>query len=299
MLTLLDNCQLCPRGCGVDRNRGERGFCGAGSAVKVGRAALHHWEEPCLSGDRGSGTVFFSHCTLQCVYCQNAQISHEQNGKEIPISRLAEIFLELQGQGAHNINLVTPTHYVPQIITALNFAKKNGLSLPIVYNTGGYEKPETLRLLQGSVDIYLPDFKYASAASAERYSAAADYTETAKAALDIMVEQVGTPTFDADGMMQKGVIVRHLVLPGLEAETREILRYLAKRYGDRIYISLMNQYTPFAAVKNYPELDRKVPQEVYDELIDYAVDLGIENGFVQEEGAAEESFIPRFNGEGC
>lgn len=299
MLELLNHCRLCPRCCGVNRNKGERGFCGADSTVRVGRASLHYWEEPCLSGERGSGTVFFSYCTLQCVYCQNSQISHDHLGKEITLSRLAEIFLELQEKGAHNLNLVTPTHYVPQIITALDAAKADGLSLPVVYNTSGYERAETLRLLDSHVDIYLPDFKYASAGSASRYSAAGDYADVVKAALDIMTEQAGLPSFDEDGMMKRGVIVRHLILPGHYEETREILRYLHKRYGDRIYISLMNQYTPFARAKDYPEINCKVPQRDYDALVDYAVELGVENGFIQEEGTAEESFIPLFDGQGC
>lgn len=283
----------------MNRAAGERGFCQAGATVQVGRAALHHWEEPCLSGERGSGTVFFSYCTLQCVYCQNAQISHHRGGKEITIARLGEIFLELEEQGAHNINLVTPTHYLPQIITALEWAKGKGLSLPIVYNTSGYESPEVLALLKGYVDIYLPDFKYFSTEPARRYSAAPDYPEVVRWALDIMVEQVGAPRFDREGMMKKGVIVRHLVLPGQEKEAGKILGYLAKRYGDRIFISLMNQYTPFDGVKQYPELNRRLSQESYDSLMEEAIALGIENGFIQEEGTAEESFIPLFDGTGC
>lgn len=299
MLSLLEQCRLCPRNCNINRSRGERGFCRAGDTVRLGRAALHHWEEPCLSGERGSGAVFFSYCTLRCVYCQNTQISHHQGGIEVSIPHLAEIFRDLEKQGAHNLNLVTPTHYVPQIITALQLAREQGLTLPVVYNTSGYEKPETIELLKGYVDIYLPDFKYFSSESAGRYSSAPNYPEVAKAALDAMVEQVGAPIFDSDGMMKKGVIVRHLVLPEHEEESRAILSYLVKRYGDRIWISLMSQYTPFAAVERYPELNRRVSRGVYDALIDYAVDLGLENCFIQEEGAAEESFIPAFNGEGC
>jgi len=299
MLSLLEQCRLCPRNCNINRIRGERGFCQAGDTVRLGRAALHHWEEPCLSGERGSGAVFFSYCTLRCVYCQNTQISHHQGGIEVSIPRLAEIFRDLEKQGAHNLNLVTPTHYVPQIITALQLAREQGLTLPVVYNTSGYEKPETIELLKGYVDIYLPDFKYFLSESAGRYSSAPNYPEVAKAALDAMVEQVGAPIFGSDGMMKKGVIVRHLVLPEHEEESRAILSYLVKRYGDRIWISLMSQYTPFAAVERYPELNRRVSRAVYDALIDYAVDLGLENCFIQEEGAAEESFIPAFNGEGC
>ena len=298
MLELLKECRLCPRNCGVDRNNGQRGFCGAGTLVRVGRAALHMWEEPCISGENGSGTVFFSYCTLQCVYCQNAQISQGHSGKEITVERLAEIFLELQQQEANNINLVTPTHYLPQITTALEIARNNGLRLPIVYNTSGYEKPEMIQKLEGYVDVYLPDFKYYSADAARRYSAAPDYIEVAKQALDVMVRQVGKPQFDDDGIMTKGVIVRHLILPGRYEESKQLLAYLHQQYGNDIYISLMNQYTPFAQVKNYPELNCKIPQKVYEQIIDYAVELGIENGFIQEEGTAEESFIPNFDGQG-
>ena len=298
MLELLKECRLCPRNCRVDRSNGQRGFCGAGALVRVGRAALHMWEEPCISGENGSGTVFFSYCTLQCVYCQNAQISQGHSGKEITVERLAEIFLELQQQGANNINLVTPTHYLPQITTALEIARNNGLRLPIVYNTSGYEKPEMIQKLEGYVDVYLPDFKYYSADAARRYSAAPDYIEVAKQALDVMVRQVGKPQFDDDGIMTKGVIVRHLILPGRYEESKQLLAYLHQQYGNDIYISLMNQYTPFAQVKNYPELNCKIPQKVYEQIIDYAVELGIENGFIQEEGTAEESFIPNFDGQG-
>ena len=299
MLELLNQCRLCPRNCGVNRNAGERGVCRAGAAVRAGRASLHHWEEPCLSGERGSGTVFFTYCTLQCVYCQNAPISRQEQGKEITIPRLADIFLELQQKGAHNINLVTPTHYLPQIIEALRIAGKKGLCIPVVYNTSGYEKPESLRLLNGYVNIYLPDFKYFSPELARRYSHAADYPQTVKAALDEMVSQIGPAVFDNDGLLQSGVIVRHMVLPGCEEDSRHILDYLYSRYGDSIIISLMNQYTPVAGVgKDYPELNRRISPQVYDRLIDYAAALGIENGFVQEEGTAEESFIPSFEGEG-
>lgn len=298
MTELLRECRLCPRNCGVDRLAGDTGYCGAGSGLRVGRAALHAWEEPCLSGERGSGTVFFSYCNLQCVYCQNNSISREQAGKEISVSRLAEIFLELQQQGAHNINLVTPTHYIPQIAEALDLAKRDGLVLPVVYNTSGYERAKSLRLLEGYVDIYLPDLKYLSQEPALRYSNAPDYPEAAKVALAEMVRQAGEPVFDSDGVMQKGVIVRHLVLPGQYDEAKRILRYLHQEYGERIYISLMNQYTPFADSLTYPEINGRVPAEEYERLIDYAVALGIENGFVQEEGTADESFVPSFGGEG-
>ncbi|PWL45898.1 MAG: radical SAM protein [Clostridiales bacterium] len=295
---LLKNCMLCPRNCGVDRTGGRRGVCGAGEHVKAARAALHFWEEPCISGDRGSGTVFFSYCGLQCVYCQNRAISRGKAGKEISAERLAEIFLELQHKGAHNINLVTPTHYIPQIAAAVEQAKKQGLLLPIVYNTSGYEKAESIALLRGVIDIYLTDFKYMDEGLSGRYSGAPDYAKWAKKALKEMVEQAGEAVFDGDGMMQKGVIVRHLLLPGCLSDSKNVVRYLFETYGNRIFYSLMNQYTPIDGSDSYPELRRRVTEEEYEALIDFAVDLGVENGFMQQGGTAEESFIPPFDNEG-
>ncbi len=299
MLELLKECRLCPRECGVNRLEGQRGRCGAvGETVKVARAALHYWEEPCISGSRGSGAVFFSYCPLGCVYCQNREISRGDAGKEIAVSRLAEIFLELQGKQAHNINLVTPTHYVPQIILALREAKEKGLSIPVVFNCGGYEKPETLKLLEGLVDVWLPDFKYVSTEHAAKYSGAADYLENAKAALSEMVRQAGKPVFDIHGIMTRGVIVRHLVLPGMSKESKKILRYLHRTYGDRIYLSIMSQFTPLENVRDYPEIDRTVTESEYENLLDFAVNIGIENAYIQEGGTADESFIPPFDCEG-
>ena len=299
MLELLKECRLCPRECGVNRLEGQRGRCGAvGETVKVARAALHYWEEPCISGSRGSGAVFFSYCPLGCVYCQNREISRGDAGKEIPVSRLAEIFLELQGRHAPNINLVTPPHYVPQIILALREAKEKGLSIPVVFNCGGYEKPETLKLLEGLVDVWLPDFKYVSTEHAAKYSGAADYLENAKAALSEMVRQAGKPVFDIHGIMTRGVIVRHLVLPGMSKESKKILRYLHRTYGDRIYLSIMSQFTPLENVRDYPEIDRTVTESEYENLLDFAVNIGIENAYIQEGGTADESFIPPFDCEG-
>lgn len=295
---LLKNCTLCPRNCGVDRTGGQYGTCGAGHLVKAARAALHFWEEPCISGERGSGTVFFSYCGLKCVYCQNCAISRGKSGKEISVGRLAEIFLELQQKGAHNINLVTPTHYIPQIIEAVKKAKAAGLTLPIVYNTSGYEKPESIARLEGIVDIYLTDFKYLSPELSFQYSGASDYAKWAKPALHEMVSQTGEAVFDGDGMMQKGVIVRHLLLPGCLDDSKNVVRYLFETYGNRIFYSLMNQYTPMEGSNVYPELGRKVTEEEYDALVDYAVALGVENGFIQEGETAEESFIPPFDNEG-
>lgn len=296
LLSLLENCRLCPRQCGVNRRAGEKGFCGAvGEKVRVARTALHFWEEPCISGERGSGTVFFSWCTMRCVFCQNREIRSGEAGADITIERLADIFLEQLGRGAHNINLVTPTHYLPQIILALEMARERGLTLPVVYNTSGYERAEMLRLLEGVVDVWLPDFKYLTDALAKEYSGAPGYSETALAALDEMVRQAGEPQFDDDGMMTRGVIIRHLCLPGHLEESRQVVKTLFERYGNTVYYSLMNQYTPPSQKLRWPNLNERFPDKDYDQLIDFAVDLGLENGFVQEEGTAEESFIPAFD----
>ena len=296
--SLLEDCSLCPRECHVDRTGGERGYCGMTEELMVARAALHYWEEPCISGEKGSGTVFFSGCSMGCVYCQNRSIAKGLAGKAITIDRLAEIFLELQNKGAENINLVTPSHYVPQIKEALILAKGKGLTIPIVYNCSGYEKPETLRLLEGYIDIFLPDLKYRDPKPATRYSSCTDYFERAAAAISEMVRQVGEPVYDERGMMKRGVIVRHLTLPGYLKDSKRILEYLYGTYGDRILISIMNQYTPLETVRDYPEINRRIRDEEYEELVDYAIELGIENGFIQEGETASESFIPEFNNEG-
>jgi len=288
-------CTLCPRNCGVNRLNGETGFCGQTNELKAARAALHMWEEPCISGTEGSGTVFFSGCTLRCVYCQNFSIAAGKNGKIISTERLSEIFLELQNQGANNINLVTPTHFVPQIASALTSAKKQGLKLPIVYNTGSYEHVETLRRMEGLVDIYLPDLKYFSSELSLRYSHAKDYFEVASKAIAEMVRQVGTPIFDNRDMMTRGVIVRHLVLPGHTKDSKKIMEYLYQTYGNQIYISIMNQFTPLSTLKDYPELNRKLTKKEYDSVVDFCLSLGVENGFIQEGRTAVESFIPDFN----
>lgn len=291
-------CTLCPRNCGVDRENGEKGICGQTAELKVARAALHFWEEPCISGTTGSGTVFFSGCSLRCVFCQNESIANGSVGKVITVERLAEIFLELQQQGANNINLVTPGHFIPQIKESLLLAKAQGMTLPVVYNTGSYESVEALRSLEGLVDIYLPDFKYMSSVLSGKYSHAADYADVAKAAIAEMVRQTGEPVFDEegeDGLIKKGTIVRHLTLPGCMEDSKAILKYLHETYAEQIYISIMNQFTPLENVALFPELNRKITEEEYDELIDYAIDLGIEQGFIQEGETAEESFIPQFD----
>lgn len=294
---LMRDCTLCPRRCHVNRLQGQRGACGMTAELRIARAALHPWEEPCISGEQGSGTVFFSGCPLQCVYCQNHEIAAGRLGKPCTTEQLAETFLDLQAQHAHNINLVTPTHMMPRILDALQLAKEKGLRIPIVYNTGGYENPETLKLLEGWVDIYLTDFKYMSSALSGAYSHAADYAEMAKPALAEMVRQTGEARFSPDGMMRRGVIVRHLLLPGQTADSKTVVEYLYRTYGDKIWISLMNQYTPLEWVQEDPVLHRRVTQAEYDAVVDYAVELGVENGFTQEGEAASESFIPQFEGE--
>lgn len=296
----MSECRLCPRQCGVERSNGKRGYCGESDTVRIARAALHMWEEPCISGKEGSGTVFFTGCTLRCVYCQNHVISTGTAGKEITNGRLARIFLELQEQGANNINLVTPTHFVPQIIAALDEARTEGLHLPVVYNTSGYECAETLKRLEGYVNIYLPDFKYLDKDHARRYSGAADYPEMARQALAEMVRQTGEPVFDDRGMMTSGVIVRHLLLPGCLTEAKRIVSYLYQTYKNQIYMSLMNQYTPLDTLnkEHYPELSHRVSRRSYDRLVDYAIELGVEQAFIQEGQTAEESFIPPFTLEG-
>lgn len=299
-----NGCNLCPRNCDVDRKIGKTGYCGQTDKIYVARAALHMWEEPCISGKEGSGTVFFCGCNLRCIFCQNHMIALGKDtkgskvGKEVSISRLKDIFLELQHKGANNINLVTGSHYIPQIAQSLRLAKQEGLHVPVVYNTGGYEKKESLRLLEGLVDIYLPDMKYVSKELSKEYSHAEDYFEVAKSALEEMVRQVGEPEFDNRGYLKKGVIVRHLVLPGSTKDSKAVLDYLYGTYGERIYISIMNQYTPMEQIKNHPLLSRKVTKREYQKVIDYALSLGWENGFIQEGETAKESFIPGFDGVG-
>lgn len=294
--SMLTDCVLCPRNCHADRVNGRRGRCHETAEIVVARAALHMWEEPCISGDAGSGAVFFSGCPMGCVFCQNHNIAEAKAGKTITVERLSEIFLELQEKGAANINLVTPTHYVLQIIEALDLARKEGLTLPIVYNTSGYEKPETIRMLEGYVDVYLPDFKYMEPELAAAYSHAPDYPEYAKASIKEMLRQTGNIQIDKEtGMIQKGVIVRHLVLPGHVKNSKAVIKYLLETYQDQILISIMNQYTPMPQVSGDPLLSRKVTKREYEKVIDYALELGMEDGFIQEGEAAKESFIPEFD----
>lgn len=289
----LEQCKLCPRSCGSNRAAGQTGYCGMSAEVKVARASIHMWEEPCISGTNGSGTVFFTGCPLKCVYCQNRTIAIGSTGERISIERLSEIFIELQEKGAHNINLVTPTHYVPQIVEALKSAKEKGLHIPIVYNTGSYEKAETIQALEGLVDIYLPDCKYYDSELAAKYSNAPDYFKVASDAIEEMVRQVGKPMFEGN-LMKRGVIVRHMILPGHTKDSRKVIERLYKTYGDDIYISIMNQYTPLPQMKNFPEINRRITAREYDKVVDYAISLGIENAFIQEGETAKESFIPDF-----
>lgn len=291
------NCNLCPRNCNVDRSE-NKGYCGQTDIIKVARASLHMWEEPCISGERGSGTVFFSGCGLRCVFCQNFDIAKGDTGKEITVERLAEIFCELKEKGAHNINLVTGDHFVPEIIKALDIAKANGMDLPIVFNTSSYINKETLKCLENYVDIYLADFKYFDNETAKKYSNAENYLQVAKTAIEEMVSQKGTPVYDDEGMMTKGVIVRHLLMPGYLQESKAIIRYVYEEYGERVVLSIMNQYTPLKQVEKYPEINRKVSDAEYESLINYAISIGVKEAYVQEGETAEESFIPPFDLEG-
>ena len=290
---MYEKCRLCARECLVNRSAGELGFCGMSDKIYVARADLHMWEEPPLSGERGSGTVFFSGCSLGCIYCQNREISRGKAGTEVSVRELSDIFLELQGKGAHNINLVTPTHYAPSIISAVARARSGGLSVPVVYNTSSYERVATVELLRDTVDVWLPDLKYYRESTAEKYSSAPDLPGVSRDAIEKMVQIAGEPKFDAEGMMTRGVIVRILLLPGHIAEAKLNVKYLYETYGDKIYISLMSQYTPIGDMPK--PLDRRVTVAEYDELVTYAERLGIKNAYVQERESASESFIPPFN----
>lgn len=329
---LMADCTLCPRRCHVNRLAGQTGYCGQTAEPTAARASLHMWEEPCISGTRGSGTVFFSGCNLKCAFCQNHSIAVGQAGRRITTVGLGETFLSLQEQGANNVNLVTASHFVPQVCMALEWAKTHGLRVPVVYNTGSYESVETLKMLDGLVDVYLPDLKYHSSALSLVYSHAEDYFTVATAAIEEMFRQVGQPVFmpeycekrqdcghtedceqpegsghgkdvlapakECSYLMTRGMIVRHLLLPGQTRDSKKILRYLHETYGNDIYISIMNQYTPLPHVAHIPELNRKVTAEEYDRVMLFALRVGIENGFFQEGEAASESFIPQFDGTG-
>lgn len=293
-----EDCLLCPRKCGINRRTGQTGVCGVSSEIKVARAALHYWEEPCISGKKGSGAVFFSGCSLHCVFCQNREISDGKAGKVISKERLSDIFMELAVKGANNINLVTPGQYIPDIVWAVNDAKSRGMKLPIIYNTSGYENVTELKLLEGIVDVYLPDFKYMDSSLSAMYSRAKDYPSVAKQALSEMVRQQPDVVIDdATGLIQKGVIVRQLLLPGHVNDAKAVLKYLYDTYHDHVYISMMSQFTPIA-LKDYPEINRTVTRREYERLVDYALKIGITNAFIQEGDVAKDSFIPAFDCEG-
>lgn len=293
-----ENCLLCPRKCGINRSTGQTGVCGVSSEIKVARAALHYWEEPCISGKRGSGAVFFSGCSLHCVFCQNREISDGKAGKVISKERLSDIFMELADKGANNINLVTPGQYIPDIVWAVNDAKSRGMKLPIIYNTSGYENVTELKLLEGIVDVYLPDFKYMDSTLSAMYSRAKDYPSVTKQALSEMVRQQPDVVIDdATGLIQKGVIVRQLLQPGHVNDAKAVLKYLYDTYHDHVYISMMSQFTPIA-LKDYPEINRTVTRREYERLVDYALEIGITNAFIQEGDVAKDSFIPAFDCEG-
>ena len=308
--SLYEKCELCPRRCGIDRTAGERGYCGAGTDARAALTMIHRWEEPCVSGSdavKGSGAVFFAHCTLGCVYCQNYAISRRNAGengslkglREMDAQSLAEEMLSLAGKGAYNINLVTPTHYMPVIVKAVETARNKGLAIPVVYNTGGFERPEMISLLEGTVDVFLTDMKYLSDLTAMKYSRTSGYVKNAREALDEMVRITGEgPEFDEEGMIRRGVIVRHLVLPGRARAAQEILKKLYARYSDRIIYSLMNQYTPLPEgnpeLCNYPELLRPVSDGEYRRAVRTLKELSPEYAYIQEGGTISESFIPEW-----
>ena len=295
-LAPLAACRLCPRSCGANRLHDAHGFCGAGRYARVGLVSLHAWEEPCLTGEKGAGTVFFSGCNMRCAFCQNHEISRENFGIAVTEERLADIFLEQEERGAATLDLVTPTHFVPQISVALRFAKAQGLSIPVVYNSSAYETIDTIDLMAGIVDIFLPDLKYMEEETALRYSAAPDYFQTASAAIRCMRAIAGTPIFDEAGRMTRGVLVRHLVLPGHRKESIRILDWLWQNFADTIYISIMNQYTPMGDLREVPELNRRLTTFEYESVLDHARTLGIENCYIQQGGTVSASFVPKFDG---
>lgn len=293
-----EKCDLCPRKCGVNRNKDEKGFCNQTAQLKVGRASLHMWEEPCISGKNGSGTVFFSGCSLRCCYCQNFHLSRGEEGVVITSENLCSTFLNLQKQGAHNINLVTGEHFAPHIKTAIEKAREEGLKIPVILNSSGYISLRTLELFKEVIDIYLVDFKYMNPETAKKYSLAKDYPSVCIEALDKMYSFVGKPQYDKDGILQKGVVVRHLCLPHSEEDSKKIISYVFEKYGEDVILSIMSQYTPFGECEKYPELTRKLTSKEYDEIVDFCLEKGVKNAFIQGDEAASESFIPSFDGEG-
>lgn len=294
MLSILKSCNLCPRECNVDRYN-STGFCHASEQIVIAKAYLHKWEEPCISGINGSGCVFFTNCNLKCIYCQNYEISQASLGKIVSIEKLADIMLDLQLQGAHNINLVTPTHYCVQIIEAIKIAKFKGLNIPIVYNTNSYELPSTIKLLKGYVDIFLADLKYIDEKKSIEYSAAPNYYLVATKAIDEMFKLTGPANFDENGMMKSGVIVRHLMLPGMLLDTKKIISNLYNKYKNDIYLSLMNQYTPMYKAVSHSKLALPLNPKQYENAIEHCEAIGFENVFIQEDGTSTTSYVPDFN----
>lgn len=291
----LKSCKLCPHRCGVNRIEGKVGRCRASDKAKIALASLHFYEEPCISGENGSGTIFFSHCNLQCKYCQNYEISHLGKGKEITILHLAEIMIHQQEKGAENINLVTPTMYVLQIIEAIKMARKSGLKLPIIYNSNGYETIETLKQLEGYIDVYLPDFKYWDNELGERYSNVTNYCEVVTKALKEMYRQVGAPILDERGMIKQGLIIRHLVLPGYIENSKKVLHWIKENIDSEVYVSIMAQYFPTYLAKQDDTINRKLTQKEYEEIEKYLYYLNIEHGYIQELGQHEEEYVPEFD----
>ena len=288
----LKSCNICPHKCGVNRLNGIKGRCKCDNKIKIALASVHNYEEPCISGKNGSGTVFFSNCNLNCIYCQNYEISQLGKGKEITIEHLAQIFIKQQEKNVNNINLVTPTMYIPQIIEAIKIARKKGLNIPIIYNSNGYENVETIKKLNGYIDIYLPDLKYYSNEIAKKYSKIDNYFETAISAIKEMQKQVGNPIFNEKGIIQKGVIIRHLILPHHLLNTKNILKYVKENFDENTYISIMAQYFPTYKAKEIPEIARKITKEEYEKVENYLYELDLENGYIQELGEHEEEYVP-------
>ena len=293
-LELLEKCTICPHNCGINRTNNQIGRCKSKDTVKIALYSTHNFEEPCISGKKGSGTVFFSNCNMDCVFCQNYEISQEGKGKEITIEELAEIFIKQQEKDVENINLVTPTSYVPQIIEAIKIARNKGLKLPIVYNTNGYEKVETLKMLEGYVDIYLPDFKYSDNELAKRLSKVDNYFEIATKAITEMYKQTGKAVFDDRGIMQKGMIIRHLVLPNHILNSRRVLKWINENMHD-VYVSVMAQYFPTYKAKDIEDINRKLTKEEYEQIENYLYRLDLENGYIQELGEHEEEYVPKWD----
>ena len=294
MLEKLDRCDICPHNCNINRNKGEIGRCKSTNKIKIALYSIHKFEEPCISGDKGSGTVFFSNCNMNCIYCQNYEISQLGKGKEITIEELAQIFLKQQEKEVENINLVTPTSYIPQIIESIKLAKNKGLSIPIVYNTNGYEKIETLKLLEGYIDVYLPDLKYAENDLGLKYSKVNNYFEIATKAIKEMVRQVGGPKFNEKEIITSGVIIRHLVLPNQIENSKKVLKWIKENLPKDIYVSVMAQYFPTYKAKNVENLNRKLTKEEWEEIENYIEEIKIENGYIQELGEHEEEYVPKW-----